>query len=136
MSASQDTKPNIEHPELMTGSGRRFRVLHSAVGSYRRRAGGTSINRRGSIVSVSDLGPGAQIDRLIELGAIAPISDGDSPEAPGCPSSAPAGSPSPSVLAPQRIPVPAAAGPSERPEEGSMRPSQAHTSSSRVGKQQ
>lgn len=44
--------------------GRRFRVMHKGVGSHREEA----------VVSARDLGPGAELPRLIRLGAITEMS--------------------------------------------------------------
>lgn len=44
--------------------GRRFRVMHKGVGSHREEA----------VVSARDLGPGAELPRLISLGAIIEMS--------------------------------------------------------------
>lgn len=56
--------PHGDDFRKMTDDGRRYKVNHTAVGMHREAA----------VVSARDLGPGAELNRLIELGAISEMS--------------------------------------------------------------
>lgn len=56
--------PYGENFRTMKDDGRRFRVVHNAVGAH----------TAGAVVSARELGPGAELPRLVKLGAIAELS--------------------------------------------------------------
>ncbi len=76
-----DAKPqpipdNVSDPKefvKMEDDGRRYRVMSDAVGAH----------RGGTVVSARQLGPGAEIQRLIDAGALAPLSDEEAKAARG-----------------------------------------------------
>lgn len=56
--------PHGEDFRTLKDDGRRFRIVHSAVGAH----------TAGTVVSARELGPGAELPRLVKLGAIAELS--------------------------------------------------------------
>lgn len=73
----QDTTPDLRNNpygddfETMPDDGRKFVVLHTGVGSY----------RQGDTVTARHLGPGAELPRLVTLGAIRELSPSEAKDA-------------------------------------------------------
>jgi hypothetical protein len=70
--ATVKDNPTGKDFDAMPDDGRRYMVIPEALGAF----------RRGTAVSARDLGPGAQLSRLVDQGYLSPLSAEDAAQAP------------------------------------------------------